>query len=245
MGKMHCLMFTAAVLFPLAAAAAQSQAPGSGSGKIICWKDKSGKVVGCGDRVPPEYQDSATKELNQRGVTVRQSEPALTPEQKKSKQAELERKRAEEQAEEQRIAEQRRHDKALLETFSNVKDIELKLGRDTQHLELNIESLQTSLKNANDRQANARAHIEQSRKNKQPVPQALQDEFDRIESDKTKIQNQIAQKRKDIAELNQKYADMKKRFIELNSGTSDTGQTASGSAKSVPAPVTSAAPAKK
>ena len=23
-------------------------------GKIVCWKDKSGKVMGCGDTVPPE-----------------------------------------------------------------------------------------------------------------------------------------------------------------------------------------------
>ena len=39
-------------------------------GKIVCWKDKAGKTVGCGDKVPPEYQDNATKELNRRGVTV-------------------------------------------------------------------------------------------------------------------------------------------------------------------------------
>ena len=32
--------------------------------KIVCWKDKAGKVVGCGDTVPPEYQDNATKELD-------------------------------------------------------------------------------------------------------------------------------------------------------------------------------------
>ena len=24
-------------------------------GRIVCWKDKTGKVVGCGDKVPLEY----------------------------------------------------------------------------------------------------------------------------------------------------------------------------------------------
>ena len=28
-------------------------------GKLVCWKDKSGKVIGCGDTVPPEYRDNA------------------------------------------------------------------------------------------------------------------------------------------------------------------------------------------
>jgi len=33
----------------------------SGTGKIVCWKDKAGKVVGCGDRVPPEYDNLIAK----------------------------------------------------------------------------------------------------------------------------------------------------------------------------------------
>ncbi len=37
--------------------------------KIVCWKDKSGKVVGCGDRVPPEFQQNETKTLDSRGIT--------------------------------------------------------------------------------------------------------------------------------------------------------------------------------
>ena len=44
------------------------------SGRIVCWKDKSGKVVGCGDKVPPEYQSSATREMDSRGVTRKQTD---------------------------------------------------------------------------------------------------------------------------------------------------------------------------
>ena len=207
----------------LAAGAAQAQTKGPAGGTIVCWKDKSGKVIGCGDKVPPEYQDSATAELNKRGVTVKQSDAALSPEQKKAQQAELERKQAEIQQKE----EQRRKDKALLDTFSDVKEIDLKRGRDVQLIESNVETLQTNLKNATDRQAYARARMDEQAKNKQPPQQALQDEYDRAGADKVKIQNQIAQKRKDIVELNQKYDDMKKRFNELK-GTPNSGQTGSG-----------------
>lgn len=220
-------LLPAALLLATGVAQAQAQ----GSGKIICWKDKSGKVIGCGDKVPPEYQDSATKELNQRGVTIRQSDAPLTAEQRRAQQAEAERK----QAEGQKREAQQRSDKAILDTFTNGKEIDLKRARDVQQLESSIETLRTNLKNANDRQAQGRARIEQSRKNKKPVPSAVQEEFDRSEGEKAKIESQIAQKRKEIAALNQKYDEIKKRFAELTSGT------AGSSAKPAPQP----APAKK
>ncbi len=204
-----------------------TQAQTQGSGKIICWKDKSGKVVGCGDKVPPEFQDSATKELNQRGVTVKQTDAALTAEQRRAQQADAERK----QAEEQKTAAQRRQDMAILDTYTNEKEIDLKRARDVQQLETTIETLQTNLKNANDRQAEGRARIEQSKKNKKPVPPAAQEELDRSEGEKAKIESQIAQKRKEITALHQKYDETKKRFAEL------TG--------AAPKPATSSAPAKK
>ena len=218
-----------AVLASVAWAAGIAQAQTKGppvAGSIICWKDKAGKVVGCGDKVPPEFQDNATKELNQRGVVVKQTEAALTPEQRKAQQAELDRKQDEEQAK----ADQRRRDKALLETFGSDKEIDLKRDREVQLLESNIETLQSNLKNANDRQAGSLARIEQAKKTKQPVAQSAQDDFDRVEADKTKIQSQIAQKRREIAEQNQKYAEMKKRFIELKGGPAAAGAGATPAA---------------
>lgn len=207
------------------------QAQTQGSGKIICWKDKSGKVIGCGDKVPPEYQDSATKELNQRGVTIKQSDAALTAEQRRAQQAEAERKQAEEQKREAQL----RQDKAILDTFTNEKEIDLKRARDVQQVESSIETLQINLKNAGDRQAEGRARIEQAGKNKKPVPPAVQEEYNRSEGAKAKIEGQIAQKRKDIAALNQKYDEIKKRFAEL------TGGAAGSSAQPAPPP----APARK
>ncbi|MGH9673231.1 MAG: hypothetical protein ACRD44_08620, partial [Bryobacteraceae bacterium] len=63
----------AIALATLFAGAALAQSKGA---KIICWKDKSGKVVGCGDKVPPEFQDAATKELDRRGVTRKTTDTA-------------------------------------------------------------------------------------------------------------------------------------------------------------------------
>ncbi len=208
-----------------------------GGGGLVCWKDKAGKTVGCGDKVPPEYQDNATRELNKRGVTVNESDPASTAEQKKMQQAEQERKQAENVV----AAEQKRKDTALLDTFTTTKEIDLKRSRDIQLVESNIEAQQTNLKNTNDRQADALSRIAQLKKENKPVPAPLQEEYDRAEAGKTKIQAQIVQKRKEVADLNQRYDDMKKRFLEL------TGASAAGGTKPAqqPAPATSAAAGKK
>lgn len=242
---MHKLKALSLLALALAVGGAHAQGQ-PGGGKIVCWKDKSGKTVGCGDKVPPEYQDNATKQLNQRGVTVNQSEPALTPDQKKALQAEQERKAADAAV----AVEQKRRDKALLDTFSSVNEIDLKRKRDITLIESNIEAQQTNLKNANDRQADVRSRMDQYKKENKPAPQPLQEEFERSEASKVKIQAQIAQKRKEIVDLNQQYDDMKKRYAELTGGgaaPSPATTAASGkpAAQPAPAPATGAAPAKK
>lgn len=245
---MHNLRALPLIALVFALGSAHAQTPGQTGGKIVCWKDKAGKTVGCGDKVPPEYQDNATKQLNQRGVTVNQSEPALTPDQKKALQAEADRKAADTL----HAAELKRKDKALLDTFTTVKEIDLKRNRDIQLIESNIEAQQTNLKNANDRQADAHKRIEQFKKENKPVPAPIQEEFDRAEASKVKIQAQIMQKRKDISELNQQYDDMKKRFVELT-GTAPAAVATPAAAPApagtkpaaAPAPATSAAAAKK
>jgi hypothetical protein len=195
--------------------------------KIVCWKDKAGKVLGCGDKVPPEYQDNAVKELNQRGVTVKQSAPAPTAEQKRAQQAELDRKAADEQ----KMSEQRRKDRALLDTFSTEKEIDLKRNRDIQLIESNIEAQQTNLKNANDRQADTRSRIEKLTKEGKPVPGPLQEEHDRADASRAKIQAQIVQKRKEITDLNLQYDEMKKRFTELKGGAPEPATAAAAGKK--------------
>src|SRR5262245_47638111 len=86
-----------------------------GKGRIVCWKDKSGKVVGCGDKVPPEFQDAATREMDRTGVTRGTTESSEDAAKRRQKEQEVAKTKAEE---EKRLAEQRRQDTALLNTFS-------------------------------------------------------------------------------------------------------------------------------
>lgn len=122
--------------------------PASGAGaagKIVCWKDKSGKVVGCGDTVPPEYRTNATKELDNRGVTRKTTESAEEAAKHREQDQALAKQKAEEQKQQ---AEQRRQDAALLSTFSNAKEIDNKRDRDLQVVDLQISQMKLSLKSA-------------------------------------------------------------------------------------------------
>lgn len=216
------LMVLSAMLAAASPASAQSQS--QSSGKMYCWKNKAGKTE-CGDKVPYEYQDAAIKEMNRQGVVTSRTE-ALTPEERKAREAAEEKRRAEEERKEA----QRRKDRALMDTFSNEKEIDLKRRRDVQLIETTIELLQGNLKNMIERQNDSRARSEQYKKNNRPVPQPILDDIERTNTERARTERQIALKRKEIAALNQRYDELKKRFAELTAEISDSDK------KKAPAP---------
>lgn len=198
------------LLFTAGAAAAASGPPTRS--KIVCWKDKSGKVIGCGDTVPPEYQQSATKELDKRGITRKTTESAEEAARHRAQQQEA----ASQQAEEaKRAAERKRQDNALLNTFSNEKEIDAKRDRDLQGVELQMKQLQAPLKMATDRYNDAKARLDATEKSKKPVPKALKDEVAHAAGEKQKVESNLAAKRKEQDEIREKYAEQRKRFLEL------------------------------
>src|SRR3712207_2146446 len=88
--------------------------------QIVCWKDKSGKTIGCGDKVPPEYQSSATRELDSRGITRKQTESVEDETTRRQRQQEAARLKAED---DRKRLDQQRQDTALLETFRDRKSV--------------------------------------------------------------------------------------------------------------------------
>ena len=202
----------------------------SKGGKIICWKDSSGKVVGCGDAVPPEYQSSATKELDSRGVTRGTTESAEVRAKREAQEKELAQQKAEEA---KRAAERRRQDAAMLATFTNAQEIDLKRDRDLQVADTQLTQQQIALKNAVARVAEVTSRIKAA---KGPVSDYNKEELARAESSKTQSEQAIAAKEKDMAEIRKRYADMKERYIQLKGGAP---------APAAPAAKAAAVPSKK
>jgi len=223
--------FAAAALSIALAAfiAGTAMAQSKGGSKIVCWKDKSGKVVGCGDRVPPEYEDSATKELDQRGVTRKTTESAADEAKRAVEDAKLGKQKQEltrQREEKNRLATvQRREDAALLATFSNEKEIDLKRDRDLEVVDRQITQLQAAQHNATERALDLKGRIEAGEKAKKPVSDFFKDEAARAESDRVRFEKGIVAKSKEKEDVRKRYADMKQRYNELL-GTSAPAPTA-------------------
>ena len=213
------LKFTRAFLTAALAMALAAFIPGSvlaqSKGKIICWKDKSGKVVGCGDKVPPEYEDSATKELDHRGVTRKTTDTA----EEQAKRAAQDEAQAKQKADEKkRLDEQRRQDSALLNTYAHEKEIDQRRDREVQVVELQITQLREMHRNADARHNDASSRISAAEKAKKPPSDALKDEAARAAADMAKFEQNIASKNKEIEDIRARYAQTKQRYLDLQSG---------------------------
>lgn len=203
-------------------AQAQTQTQGS---KIVCWKDKSGKVVGCGDRVPPEFQQNESKTLDNRGIT-RQTN--VSAEEAARLKQEAEKKAALKAEEDRRIAEQRRQDSALINTYTSEKEIDLRRDREVQVVELQITQLKAALQKATQGEAATQQRYDAVSKSGKPVPPTLNDELARATGERKRIETRIAEGEKDKAAIITRYTEQKARYIELRGG--------SGAPQTTPAP---------
>jgi len=181
------------------------------SGKFVCWKDKTGKVVGCGDTVPPEYRDNAATQLDRTGAKRGTLESAEEAARRKAQEEAT----AKQKAEEKRLrAEQQRLDAALLNTYASEKEIDDRRNRDLQQVDLAIVQLQAPLKNATDRYNDAKKRN-------------AKEDMARAEAEMKKYEREIAAKEKEKTEISERYAAQKKRYLELRGGAT---------AAAVPAP---------
>lgn len=211
-------------------------APAVHAQKIVCWKDASGKTVGCGDKVPPEYAGGATKELDKQGNVRKTGESA----EEIAKRQAAEKEHAAVKAEEKRrLTEQKRQDTALINTFSSEKEIDLKRDREITALNNFITQQNAALKGATERLADAKKRAAEVEKDKKPLPANLKDDLARAEREHTRITTDIANNEKAKADTMTKYAEYRKRYAELK------GTTPEAAPPPPPPAATAAAPAKK
>lgn len=203
------LAVTAAGLIALGAPA------GNAHGKIVCWKDAAGKVVGCGDKVPAEYLSNATKELDKHGNVRKTGESTQESAERKARD---QAQRQAQEEEKKRLAAQKRQDEALLNTFTTVKEIDLKRDRELRTLDNFITQQNAALKVSNERLGEVRKRVETFTKSNRPVPPVVRDDLTGAERDKARVEAEIADNQKKKADITVKYAEYRARFVELKGG---------------------------
>ncbi len=107
------------------------------------WVDDQG-VVHYTDKMPPEAINKGSIELNKQGVAIKKNDPALTPEQRRAREAEEERARQVAKARE----EIQRKDRALLQSYTTESEIDLSKKRALGTIDAQIQSAQAYVTDA-------------------------------------------------------------------------------------------------
>ena len=177
-------------------------------GALYRWVDENGRVQ-YSDR--PPASDKGGVQLSNRGIVVKKLEGGLTPEQKKAKEEEEARARAEKA----KAEEQQRQDTALLQSFSNANEIDMKRDREVQGLNAAIANLRSQEKRVNERLAEDRRRAENFRRRKEPLPDPIKADILRGESEQQLLGEQIKLKLDEIDAITNKYASLKQRYLKL------------------------------
>lgn len=215
------------------------------------WVDEKGKVH-YGDTIPPEYAKRGNAQLNKSGQVVKKISPALTPEQLKARdEAEVK-----EKADKEAAAEQQRRDKALLATYTTVKEIDLALQRHLGQMDVQIKSNQLRIKSVQARYDGLKKQEAGFEQRKKPVPPDVVSDIKKTEHEFGHFRQNIAKLEKEKEGMRNRFSTDKARFRELkglppealaaSTITSPTPPTPVEPLKPIaPMPAPAASPAKK
>jgi hypothetical protein len=179
--------------------------------RVYSWTDEDG-VVHYGDKVPPEFRDRKKRILNEQGVTVgfidgRKTEQELAAE---------ERERTLQEAREKR----RRADKVLLSTYLSVEELEMHRDRRLEMLHAQQKVAELYLRNLRRRMVS----LQEEADNYKPytaepeaatIPDELADDLSETKDRINRQEGQLAEQRREVEALEQKFAQDISRFRTL------------------------------
>lgn len=177
--------------------------------KMYKWVDDQG-VTHYGETIPPEYAGKDRSELSKSGRVVNKQE-VLTPEERRAQEEAAAKKREEAEA----ALERKRRDKALLNTYTNVKEIDLARSRNLQQVDARINSLNSQLKMATDNQLGLQKEAEGFTRSNRKIPKSLQEDLQESQARLTQAQQDLDKAKADKAAVEARYDADKARFKEL------------------------------
>jgi uncharacterized protein YPO0396 len=173
------------------------------------WVDNNG-ITHYGETIPPEYADKDHEVLNKAGRVI-QTQEVMTPERRRAKEQEDAKKREQAEA----ALEQQRHDHTLLNTYSNVDEIDQARIRNLQQIDARINAINAYIRAANDNlaalQEEAANYDKANRTKPSSLKQDLLDAKNRLEQLQQDQQAPLAEK----AALQKRFDADKARYIEL------------------------------
>jgi hypothetical protein len=187
----------------------------AGRTRTLCCVNAQGRNV-CGDILPTECYGRAYREISERGITVRQIEAPLTPEQRAQRELDLERKKKEEVL----AREEKRRNEALLNAYASEADIDFMRDRALEPLSNAMK--ETVAKQLEAQQDKKRLESELEFYKKKPVPLKLKERIKTNEGDIEALSVMIETKKQEMERITTRFTEEKRRFNQLTQGSLKT-----------------------
>ncbi|HSD61662.1 MAG TPA: hypothetical protein VLC55_12490 [Burkholderiales bacterium] len=172
---------------------------------------------------PPGCQDKEITEMSTKGVPKKTISAPPTEEEKKAKADDAARK-----VEEDKLRkEQDRKDKALLDTYTTEKEIDLARERNLQATEATLKNTELRLKSAQGRLDQYSKQADNLTKQGKAVPDHLQEDLNGSKKEVAKLQDELVQKQKEREAIKARFEADKLRFRELRAKSPENFQPAS------------------
>lgn len=172
--------------------------------KLYKWVDKNGQTH-YGETIPPEYANRDTKLLEKGRVTERNDGFDVKLQQESKVDPEISRA----------AKEAKRHDEALLNTYSNEKEIDLSRDRNLLQVEARVNSYTTMLKSAKESLDGLYKERDALTQKKRKIPQSLTEDITEGEALIAKRQKELDTSQKEMDGVKARYAADKQRYREL------------------------------
>lgn len=174
------------------------------------WVDEDGRVH-YSDQLPPQVVDHAYSVINKEGITINNVERAKTPQERAEEQ-----RRAQQQAERERLARQQaEYDHILLDTYTQVSDLEQTRDRYVASLEGAIKVAQHKLANLTDDITKLRTSAANLEREGRPVPEDMSKDIANLQTQIDRENGFIQEQRNQQQEVRSKFAADIARYKEL------------------------------
>lgn len=200
------------IFIMLAATLALATSGASGAAKLYKWVDEKGQVHYT-ESMPPEYNNKGNTEMDKRGRVLKKNDAIAPVDPSKITDEEIARKRAEEK----RLAEQRRRDHALINTYTTEAEIDIARDRNLQLPMQAIKGIEPRLKGSWARLEALKKQTEPYTKDGKPVPDGLKEDIALQEKEVALFEAELRAKQTEATHIREKYDADKARFRELSS----------------------------
>ena len=180
------------------------------------WVDGQGKTH-YGDTIPAQYAGQGTSEMDKKGLIIKKTPAALSPDQRKAQEDAL----ASQKVEALKVMERSRKDKALLNTYSNEQEIDMARDRNLQQIDLAAQSDQVRQKSAQTRLTKFRNQSYDLIRSKKAVPAELKHDIEDAEKEVAQINAVLRQHLQNKEAARTRFEGDKNRYRDLTQATNN------------------------